>query len=107
MSSVAVRHLDTSATDFEASFQRVLHWSAETDQAIEQRVAAILDDVHSRGDAAVLEYTTRFDAVQAGSVAALELSREELKAAFDAITPAQRAALESAATRVRVVKRLT
>jgi hypothetical protein len=53
--SVAVRHLATTAADFEAEFQRVLHWSAATDAAIETRVAEILADVRARGDAAVLE----------------------------------------------------
>ncbi len=52
--SVAIRQLDTSSADFEAEFQRVRFWSAETDAAIEQRVASILDDVRQRGDAAVL-----------------------------------------------------
>ena len=101
MPPVAVRHLNTTRADFETEFKRVLHWSAETDHAIEERVAANLEDVRTRGDAAVLEYTARFDALEAPSVAALELTREELKAAFDAITPAQRSALESAAKRVR------
>ncbi|MBT9494214.1 MAG: histidinol dehydrogenase [Paucibacter sp.] len=96
-----LRHLSTAAPDFEAEFQRVLHWSAETDAAIELRVAEILADVRQRGDAAVLDYTARFDHLQAESVAELELTREELKAAFDAITPAQRAALQAAAERVR------
>ncbi|MED5622243.1 histidinol dehydrogenase [Ideonella sp. BN130291] len=96
-----LRQLQTSAPDFEAEFQRVLHWSAEADHAIEERVATILADVKARGDAAVLEYTQRFDGLQAGSVAALELTREELKAALEVITPAQRQALEAAAARVR------
>lgn len=99
--SIQLRQLNTAAADFEAQFQRVLHWSAETDAAIEGRVAEILADVKARGDAAVLEYTARFDQVQAKSLAQLELTREELKAAFDAITPAQRSALEAAAARVR------
>ena len=101
MTAVNIRHLTTTAVDFEPEFQRVLHWSAATDDAIEQRVAAILADVKQRGDAAVLEYTARFDGLQAESVAALELTRDELKAAFEAITPAQRHALEFAAARVR------
>ncbi|MDT9000551.1 histidinol dehydrogenase [Paucibacter sp. APW11] len=96
-----LRQLNTAAADFEAEFQRVLHWSAETDAAIETRVAEILADVRARGDAAVLEYTARFDRLSADSLAALELSREELRAAFEAITPAQRQALEAAAARVR------
>jgi len=99
--SIQVRQLNTAAADFEAEFQRVLHWSAETDAAIEGRVAEILADVKTRGDAAVLEYTARFDHLPAASLAALELTREELKAAFDAITPAQRSALQAAAARVR------
>ncbi|MBA4342099.1 MAG: histidinol dehydrogenase [Methylibium sp.] len=99
--SIQLRQLNTAAADFEAEFQRVLHWSAETDAAIEGRVAEILADVKTRGDAAVLEYTARFDHLPAASLAALELTREELKAAFDAITPAQRSALQAAAARVR------
>jgi len=96
-----LRQLSTAQADFEAEFQRVLHWSAETDLAIEQRVAEILADVKSRGDAALLEYTARFDHLQAGSVADLELGQAELKAAFEAISPAQRQALQAAAERVR------
>jgi histidinol dehydrogenase len=96
-----LRQLDTTAPDFEAEFERLRHWSAQEDASIEERVAAILADVRQRGDAAVLEYTARFDGVQADSVAALELTREELQAAFDAITPAQRSALQAATDRVR------
>ena len=99
--NVNIRQLATVAADFEVEFQRVLHWSAETDLAIEERVAAILTDVRARGDAAVLEYTQRFDGVSAASVAELEIPRTELLAALDAIPAAQRAALEAAAERVR------
>ena len=101
MTTVNIRQLSTAAPDFEAEFGRVLHWSAETDDAIEQRVADILADVRLRGDAAVLDYTARFDGVVADSVAALELSRDELQQAFEAITPAQHHALQAAAARVR------
>ena len=101
MPAVNIRHLATSQADFEARFQQVLHWSAETDEVIEQRVAAILADVRQRGDAAVLDYTARFDALQAGSVADLALTPAELQHAFEAITPAQREALQAAAARVR------
>jgi len=101
MTTVAIRELSTASADFDAEFERVLHWSDETDQAIEERVAAIVADVRARGDAAVLEYTQRFDGLTAASVAALEIGRDELHAALDAIKPAQRAALEAAAQRVR------
>ena len=78
-----------------------LHWSADTDAAIEQRVADILADVQMRGDAAVLECTERFDGLKAQSMQALELTQAELKAAFEAISAAQRDALQAAARRVR------
>ncbi len=101
MSALNLRQLSTAAADFEAEFQRVLHWSAQADAAIEGRVAEILADVRLRGDAAVLDYTARFDHLQADSMAALELPQAELKAAYLAITPAQRSALDAAAERVR------
>jgi histidinol dehydrogenase len=99
--SVKVRHLSTTQADFEAEFERVRHWSADTDAAIEDRVAEIIADVRARGDAALLELTARFDGVHATSVAALEIGAAELQAAFEAITPAQRRALQAAAERVR------
>jgi histidinol dehydrogenase len=93
--------LSTAQADFETLFQQRLHWSADTDAAIEQRVADILADVKQRGDAAVLEYTARFDGLQADSMAALELTQAELKAAFESLPAAQKTALQDAAARVR------
>ena len=99
--TVNILQLNTRDAGFDAALQRVLHWSAETDDAIEASVAAILADVRARGDAAVLEYTARFDGVSAASMATLEISRAELRAALDVIPAAQRDALEAAADRVR------
>ena len=93
--------LSTASSTFEAEFKARLHWSAETDAAIEQRVADILADVQQRGDAAVLDYTARFDGLNATRVAELELTQGELKAAFETIPAAQREALQAAARRVR------
>jgi histidinol dehydrogenase len=101
MDRVTLRRLETAAPGFDDELQRLLHWSAETDAAIEERVAAIVADVRARGDAAVLDYTARFDRVQAASMAGLEIGAAELRAALAQITPAQRAALEAAADRVR------
>jgi histidinol dehydrogenase len=64
-------------------------------------VAEILADVKARGDAAVLEYTQRFDGLAASDMKALELTAAELKAAFEGLPAAQREALQSAASRVR------
>ena len=99
--SVTLRQLDTRSAEFEAGFARLRHWSAEADDAIESRVAAILTDVRARGDEAVLEYTARFDALPAPSMRELTLSHGEMRAAFDAITHAQRDALQAAAQRIR------
>ena len=93
--------LRTDSADFETAFQARLHWSADTDAAIEQRVADILADVQQRGDAAVLEYTQRFDGLAAADMSALELTPAELKAAFDGLPDVQRDALQAAAARVR------
>ena len=87
--------LCTSDADFEAQFRARQHWSAETDAAIVQRVDGILADVQARGDAAVLEYTERFDGLQAASVAALELSQADFKAAYDSLPQAQQQALQA------------
>jgi histidinol dehydrogenase len=99
--TLKLRYLRSDSADFEAEFQRLLHWSAETDLKIEQRVAQILADVKLRGDAAVLDYTARFDGVQAAALAELEIGRDELHAAFESIPAAQREALAAAAQRVR------
>jgi histidinol dehydrogenase len=93
--------LATTDAGFDAALKARLHWSADTDAGIEDAVAAILRDVQKRGDAAVLEYTNRFDAMQAASVASLELTPAELRTAFDGLPAKQRSALEFAAERVR------
>ncbi len=97
----APARISTTSGTFEAEFQARLHWSTDTDAAIEQRVADILADVQKRGDKAVLDYTARFDGLDVASMSALELTQAELKAAFEAIPAAQRDALQVAAQRVR------
>ncbi|HYP71374.1 MAG TPA: histidinol dehydrogenase, partial [Variovorax sp.] len=79
----APARLSTTSASFDAEFKARLHWSAEADAAIEKTVADILADVQKRGDEAVLEYTNRFDRLQAKSLPELELTKAELKSAFD------------------------
>ena len=97
----APARISTASSTFDAELKARLHWSAAADAAIEQRVGGILADVQTRGDAAVLEYTERFDGLQAASMSALELTQADFKAAFDAIPAAQRDALQAAAARIR------
>ncbi|MEY4443341.1 MAG: hypothetical protein RL442_2341, partial [Pseudomonadota bacterium] len=91
-----VLQLSTASPTFDADFQQRLHWSAETDEGIEQRVADILADVRQRGDEAVLDFTRRFDGLVVERMADLELRR-----AFEGLPPEQRHALQAAAARVR------
>ena len=102
MNSIAIpARLSTASSTFDAEFKARLHWSADTDAGIESRVAEILSDVKQRGDAAVLDYTARFDGLQACSMTELELSQPVLRQAFEALPALQREALQAAAARVR------
>ena len=98
--TAAPARLSTALATFEADFRARLHWSAETDAEVEQRVAQILADVQQRGDAAVLEYSNRFDGLDAASMASLELTQAEMKSAFEGLPATQRDALVAAAGRV-------
>ncbi|HTH95398.1 MAG TPA: histidinol dehydrogenase [Rhodocyclaceae bacterium] len=97
-----IRKFDSRAADFGAQLDALLAFESETDEGIERTVAEVLSNVKKQGDAAVLEYTRRFDRLDAASMSALELPKFELKAAFDGLPEAQRKALEAAAERVRV-----
>jgi histidinol dehydrogenase len=96
-----IRRLDASEPGFDATLSALLAWEAPQDAAIEQAVAGIVADVRLRGDAAVLELTRRFDRLEVSDASALELPRQALQAALDSLASDQRAALESAAQRVR------
>ena len=99
---VAIRRLNSTGKDFKAQLARLTAFEGAQDENIDSVVAAICHDVKHRGDAAVIDYTARFDKLEAASMADLELSQSELKAALKAISPAQRNALEQAAERIRV-----
>ncbi len=102
MNNVAIcARLSTVSATFDAEFEARLHWAADTDATIESRVADILSEVRARGDAALLEYTERFDGMKAATVAQLQLHPAELASAFADLPASQRAALEAAAGRVR------
>ena len=95
-----INRLAHTDTDFETRLQTILERSEGTDPAIEQATREIISDVRSRGDAALLEYTNRFDRRDA-SLEELEIQQSSLTAALDALAPELRAALEDAAGRVR------
>ena len=98
---VEIARLSSRDADFDARLARLTAFDAAQDETVDATVAEILAAVKSRGDAAVLEYTARFDGVTAGTLAELELPRELLARARDALPAVQREALEQAALRVR------
>jgi len=100
-SALNIPVLKTTDASFEAAFQARLHWSGETDSAIEDRVAEIISAVRSQGDAAVLGYTKQFDVLPAEQMSDLEITQAEMKVAFEGLPADQQAALTQAADRIR------
>ena len=100
--SLQIRKLDSTQPDFKQRLDTLLAFEASTDDAIETAVAKILHEVKTRGDAAVLEYTNRFDRSNAASMAAFDLTGQQLRDALDGLPAAQREALQTAAERIRV-----
>lgn len=95
-----IRKLSSRDKNFSDDLTKLLVFEETADDVLEATVAAILKDVKMRGDAAVLEYTAKFDRLPLANAQAMELSRDELRKAFDGLPAEQRVALEAAAKRV-------
>jgi histidinol dehydrogenase len=96
-----LRRLCSADAGFDAELERLTRYDAAQDEAVEATVRAIIAEVRQRGDAAVLEYTRKFDRIQPRSMPELEVPRAKLEAALAALPAAQAAALREAADRVR------
>lgn len=96
-----IARLQYTDSDFWQRLAGLLAWDGVSDEQVQTTVAAILADVRQRGDAALLEYTARFDQVHAASVAQLEIAPDRLQQALTRIQPAVREALQQAAERIR------
>ncbi len=96
-----LRRLSSVDPGFEAAFRELVAVETQDDRAVEQAATAIVDEVRARGDAALLEFTQRFDRIAASAVADLEIAPSELHAALAGLTAEDRAALEAAAKRIR------
>ncbi|MGB4811199.1 MAG: histidinol dehydrogenase [Methylophilaceae bacterium] len=96
-----IRKLSTRDANFNADLKALLAFETAQDDSVDEVVANILKDVKTRGDAAVLEYTNRFDKTTAKEMAELEISQTELQAALNGLPADQRKALQTAANRVR------
>jgi histidinol dehydrogenase len=101
MSEITITELDAASPDFAVQLQNLLAWNEADNFDIHRQVLDIIADVRSNGDQAVIAYTNRFDQRQISSATELELDQASLKSAFAAIQPAQAAALQTAADRIR------
>ena len=88
--STAIRRLDATDPDFARHLDHLLSWESVSDDSVNQRVLDIIKAVRERGDAALVEFTERFDGLQVASMADLILPRERLELALTRITEAQR-----------------
>ena len=98
---LSIRRLNAKDAGFQRELDQLLAFDDSADAAVEQAVGEIITSVRRRGDEAVLEYTRRFDHLDAASMQELELPAAELAAAFAAIDERQRQALQTAAARIR------
>lgn len=98
MARVAI-WLDQAAHDFEARFAAFLTTKREVSEDVNTVVKAIIDDVRHRGDAALADYTRRFDGLDFTDKS-MRVTAEELDEAYASVDPAIIAALELAAKRI-------
>lgn len=99
--SVVIRQLNSTESDFHQKLMAVLAFEASEDEAIDRVAADIIAQVRQRGDSALLDYTNKFDRLNASSIQALEIPRAERKAALAGLPEVRRHALQQAADRVR------
>ncbi|HCM05961.1 MAG TPA: histidinol dehydrogenase, partial [Oceanospirillales bacterium] len=99
--TIEIRRLDTNANDFSSELETLLAWESVSDTKVQTIVTDILSDVKTRGDAAVIEYSNRFDHLQVENMDQLELNQEQLEEALNTLPADQRQALLAAADRVR------
>jgi len=96
-----ITRLNTTQSDFDSALAQLLAWDDSVDHQVNESVRHILHEVKARGDAAVLEFTAKFDRLDVGSMAELEMDKSRLQAALDRIPQDQREGLEKAAERIR------
>jgi histidinol dehydrogenase len=98
---LALRRLDARQPDFDSALDALIAFDTAQDANVDAAVAQIVADVRTRGDAALLEYTQRFDRLRVDAAAELEIDQAQMRAAYEALPAAQRDALRTAAQRIR------
>jgi histidinol dehydrogenase len=99
--ALSLRRLDAAAPGFDRDLAALTAFESAQDAEVDATVARIVTDVRTRGDTALLEYTAEFDRVDAPSVAALEITADEMQRAWATLPEPTRAALQTAAQRIR------
>jgi histidinol dehydrogenase len=95
-----MQFLDFSDSDFDGKFAAILTRGEETGREVEQAVLDIIADVRKRGDAAILDYTRRFDRLDADSVSSLRVTDAEIEDAFSRVREEDISSLRLAVDRV-------
>lgn len=99
--SLNIRRLNSEAPDFSKVLADLIAWEDVSDNSVQSSVAEILQNIRSRGDAALVEYSNRFDRRDLQSAAELVVSAEQIEKACEQVSPEFFAALEEAASRIR------
>ncbi|MGR8934753.1 MAG: histidinol dehydrogenase [Gammaproteobacteria bacterium] len=102
MNDVTITKLDSREADFNARLKKLLAWDENDDLQVQQRVLDILAAVRERGDAALIDYTNRFDRRAVATADELEIPRQALQVAWESIPKDAAQALQKAAERIRV-----
>ena len=98
--TLEITRLDADQADFEQRLDNLLAWESVSDHGVQTAVHEIVESVRQRGDAAVVEYTNRFDRLSIASLDELVVPDSRLQEALDTIPAEQRVALQVAADRV-------
>ncbi|KGK43109.1 histidinol dehydrogenase [Nitrincola sp. A-D6] len=98
--SLEITRLKFGQTDFDSQLDSMLAWESVSDKKVNQIVDDVIEQVRARGDAALIEFTNRFDRMQATHMAELEVSQTRLLQALENLPLDQRTALETAAQRI-------
>ncbi len=96
-----IRTLSTQDAGFDRQLDELLAWEAVSDRNVGDVVAAIIANIRSRGDAALLEYTSKFDGWEAQDMAAMQVAPQRLEQAWNGLPEEKRVALQTAADRIR------
>ena len=99
--ATSITRLNASDADFLSTLDKLTAWEGVSNVDVEQTVAEILRQVRTQGDAALIETSNRFDRRNCTSIEEFCLGAELLQSALEAIAPEARAALETAASRIR------